>query len=131
MMRLIAGRRTWAAKADAAVIGPGLDRALGQLRLGAAGALGQRRRAGGDIEYHPVPPAAAGRRVRIEHVDGEALGGRRRAAPAQLRRKVAAGATVALVPPVRWQWCRPPSDRSWSGSCSAHSPRLRPTRRWL
>src|SRR6266446_161554 len=43
-----------------------------------------------------MPPAAAGRRIRIIHRDGEALGAAGRPAPAQRRRNVAAGAAEAL-----------------------------------
>src|SRR5258708_38133798 len=43
-----------------------------------------------------MPPAAAGRRVRIVNTESEALGCRGRAAPAQCRRKVAAGAAETL-----------------------------------
>src|SRR6204780_1392888 len=43
-----------------------------------------------------MPPAAAGRRVRVIDTDGEAFGPARRSTPAQGRRDVAAGAAEAL-----------------------------------
>jgi len=70
MMRLVALGRARAAIAGRAEIGPTLYRALRRrVSLGITPALRQTGHVGGDIKDHPVPIAAAGRRVRI--VNGE------------------------------------------------------------
>src|ERR1700730_14877400 len=97
MMGLIAGRRARAAISVGSEVSTALNGALGhQFLLHVASALGQRRRARRNIEHNPMPPAAAGRRVRIVDADGEAFGPARRATPTQSRRDVAAGAAEAL-----------------------------------
>src|ERR1700746_2046615 len=97
MMRLVAGRRTWTAKTVGSKVGSALDGALGdQFLLHVACALGQCARACRNVEYDPVPPAAAGRRVRIIHGDGKALGAGRRPAPVQGWRDIAPGAAAAF-----------------------------------
>src|SRR5258706_720989 len=96
-VRLVAGWRARAAIAKGAIIVSGLDCALGhQLLFGIAGTPGQRRGGRRNIVRYPMPPTAAGRRIRIIHGDGEAFGAARRPAPAQRRRNVAAGAAEAL-----------------------------------
>src|SRR4030088_2205267 len=92
-VRLVAGRWTWTAVAIGAEIGSALDRPLGhQLLLHVARSLWQRRGWRGQGEDHPMPEATAGRRVRIVHIDGEALGAAWRSAPVQGGRNIAAGA---------------------------------------
>jgi len=45
-----------------------------ELRVHVAGVLWDRRGRCRNVEDYPVPPAAAGRRIRIVDRDGEALG---------------------------------------------------------
>src|ERR1700723_2779432 len=70
MMRLVACRRTRPTISTAAEIGAALDRPLRhQLLRHIASPLGQGRRGGWNVEHNPVPPAAAGRRIRIIDTD--------------------------------------------------------------
>src|SRR6185437_10473884 len=63
MVRGVALRRAWAAIAGGAEIGAALDGAGRRLAgLEIAGALRQFRHGGGNVEHHPMPEAAAGRR---------------------------------------------------------------------
>src|ERR1035437_2315220 len=97
MMRLVGGRRARATVSVGSEVGTALNSALRhQLLLHVAGAFGQRGRIRGKVEHHPVPPAAAGRCVRIIDGDSEAFGPSRRHSPTQSRRDVPAGAAEAL-----------------------------------
>src|SRR5262249_58371019 len=72
--------------------------ALGQqARVGVAGVELELGGAGGNVDHHPVPEAAAGGRVGIEAGDGEALGSLRHVGPAEMRRLVAAAAAKAVI----------------------------------
>src|SRR6516165_9294985 len=96
-MRLVAGRWTRAAVATCPEVGAALNNSRRhQLLRYVACSLGQRRRARRNIEHDPMPPAAAGRRVRIIHSDGEALGAARCSTPTQRGREVVPGAAEAL-----------------------------------
>ena len=81
---LVALGRTRAAVAGNSGIRPALDRALRRgVALRIAGALGERSRIGGDVEDDPVPESAAGRRIGIVDIQGEALRVLRSARPSQ------------------------------------------------
>src|SRR3974390_1675786 len=96
-MRLVASRGARATGSVGPEVGAALNSSLRhQLLLHVAGSLGQRRRARRNIEHNPMPPAAAGRRVRIIHSDGEALGAARCSTPTQRGREVVSGAAEAL-----------------------------------
>ena len=84
VMRLVAGRRTWATIPVGAEIGSNSGSppwaSTSSSRRRRPSATTSRRR---NIEHHPVPPAAAGRRIRIIDAHGEALGTTGGPAPAQ------------------------------------------------
>src|SRR6185503_16012483 len=82
------------AVAGAAEVGVALHGAGGERARRCVG--GELGRGAGDVEDCPVPEPAAGRRIRIEHREDEALGARRWIEPAQLRRHVLAGAAEAV-----------------------------------
>src|SRR5262249_20043573 len=97
-MRPVAGRRAWPAIAYSPKIGPDLDRARrrpGQIRV--TGAARQETRGRGNVDDHPMPPAAAGRSVGIVDRHRVALRRARRPAPTQLRRDVGAVAAEAAI----------------------------------
>src|SRR5829696_2635177 len=97
-MRTVALRRARTAIARRAEVGARLQRALGQQAgLGIAGIELELGRAGRDVHHHPVPEAAARRRIGIEAGDGKALGVCGRARPRQMRRLVAAAAAEAVI----------------------------------
>src|SRR6516164_5587035 len=76
--------------ADAAVVVAPLHRACGhQAFLRISRTRGKRGGAGRDVVDDPVPPAAAGGRVRIVQQQREALRTRRCAAPGERRRYIA------------------------------------------
>src|SRR5439155_9530933 len=80
-----------------AEVGAPLQRTRGQQALvRVAGAGGKRADAGGDVVKDPMPPAAAGGRVRVMHQQCEAPGAGGRIAPGQRRRDVAALAAEAV-----------------------------------
>ena len=87
MVRLVSGRRAWAAIAGRAEIGPALNGAFRHRLLARiAGVLRQRGCAGREVVHDPMPPAAAGGRVGIVDGHREAFRALGRAAPAQRRR---------------------------------------------
>src|SRR6185295_3727763 len=96
-VRPVALRWTGPAIAGLAEIGARLDGAARRLAAsGIAGAGGKRVDVGGDVEHHPMPPAAAGRSVGIVDGQREAFRAGGRILPFQRRRNVAALAAEPL-----------------------------------
>src|SRR5271166_3642745 len=91
---LVLRSRTGTTVAGNAKVGPTLHRpGRHEVRSGVARIFWQRRGSSRNIEYHPMPEAASGRRVQIIEGEGEAFGCRGRVLPRERRRDVPAGAT--------------------------------------
>lgn len=96
-MRLVPRRWAGATITGLTKIGAALEAPRGQqIGLRTTRILCQAICAGGNVEYHPVPPATARRRIWIVYGDSITLGTGRRPGPIKRRRDVAPLATEPI-----------------------------------